>query len=93
LVGVYVIGIKEEPSHSVTLPTEQMIGAGQVAAAALKELPETKSSSTDTQQAAVQLFQSLCTEYTAEIEAGKITREHLKMIVADVTGVDIGKLT
>ncbi|MDQ3668566.1 MAG: hypothetical protein M3410_18740 [Acidobacteriota bacterium] len=38
LAGVYVIGIKEEPSHSVMLPTEQMIGAGQAAAAALKEM-------------------------------------------------------
>lgn len=38
LAQVFAIGIKEEPSHSITLPLEQMIGAGQAAAAGLKQL-------------------------------------------------------
>jgi hypothetical protein len=38
LAEVYLAGIKEEPSFSVLLPAEKMIGVGQTAAAALKEL-------------------------------------------------------
>lgn len=38
LAEVFVIGIKEEPSYSVTIPTEQMIGAAQAAAAGLRQL-------------------------------------------------------
>ena len=38
LARVYVMGIKEEPSPSVTLPTEQLIGAGQAAAAGLQQI-------------------------------------------------------
>jgi hypothetical protein len=36
LAGVYMIGIKEVPSPSVTLPQEQLIGAAQLAAEGLK---------------------------------------------------------
>ncbi len=38
LAGVFLIAIKEEPSYSVQLPAEKMIGAGQVAAAALQQV-------------------------------------------------------
>lgn len=38
LASVYLLGIKEEPAYSVSLPTEQMIGAGQAAAAGLRSM-------------------------------------------------------
>ncbi|MGI9106185.1 MAG: hypothetical protein ACR2G4_08055 [Pyrinomonadaceae bacterium] len=38
LASVYLLGIKEEPAFSVSLPTEQMIGAGQAAAAGLRSM-------------------------------------------------------
>jgi hypothetical protein len=38
LSSVYVIGIKETPAHSFTLPNSQLIGAGQVAAQALRNM-------------------------------------------------------
>ena len=38
LAEVFIVGIKEVPSPSIELPTEQMIGAGQTAAGALKSV-------------------------------------------------------
>ena len=48
LASVYVIGIKETPSHSVALPLEQMIGAGQAAAEALRGMMFPSDSTTVT---------------------------------------------
>ena len=38
LASVYIMGIKEEPSYSVSLPPEKIIGMGQVFAKALQEI-------------------------------------------------------
>lgn len=38
-------------------------------------------------------LEKLCREFASDIEAGRITREHMKMIVAEDTGVEIEKLT
>ena len=38
MAEVFIVGIKEVPSPSITLPGEQMIGAGQTAAGALKNV-------------------------------------------------------
>lgn len=45
-----------------------------------------------TRSLAQQHLEALCTEFAKELEAGQITREHLKMIVEEDTGVAVANL-
>ena len=52
---------------------------------ALPQPPPTQTS--DINEIAQTVLEALCIEFSKELEAGKLTREHLKMVVEEDTGV------